>query len=95
MVPVGSVGIPRGPTYSGIPRETAHFHVRDCHPLWSTFPSRSVNEQFCDSHVRNPTTLQGKTPEVWAIPLSLAATDGIDFSFSSSGYLDVSVHQVG
>ena len=33
-----------------------------------------------------------ETSEVWAIPLSLAATDGIDFSFSSSGYLDVSVH---
>lgn len=36
----------------------------------------------------------GETPAVWAIPISLAATDGIDFSFSSSGYLDVSVHQV-
>ena len=35
-----------------------------------------------------------ETPAVWATPLSLAATDGIDFSFSSSGYLDVSVHQV-
>ena|GEM_PF-980013 len=35
-----------------------------------------------------------KIPAVWALPLSLAATDGIDFSFSSSGYLDVSVHQV-
>ena len=32
---------------------------------------------------------------VWALPLSLAATYGIDiFSFSSSGYLDVSVHRV-
>ena len=28
---------------------------------------------------------------VWALPCSLAATGGIDFSFSSSGYLDVSV----
>ena len=36
----------------------------------------------------------GETPTVWALPISLAATDGIDFSFSSSGYLDVSVHQV-
>ena len=35
-----------------------------------------------------------ETLSVWAIPISLAATDGIDFSFSSSGYLDVSVHQV-
>ena len=37
---------------------------------------------------------------VWALPLSLAATHRIDkelkflFSFSSSGYLDVSVHRV-
>ena len=35
-----------------------------------------------------------ETFTVWAVPISLAATDGIDFSFSSSGYLDVSVHQV-
>ena len=32
---------------------------------------------------------------VWAIPLSLAATYGIDFSFYSSRYLDVSVPWVG
>ena len=31
---------------------------------------------------------------VWALPVSLAATPGIDVSFSSSGYLDVSVHRV-
>ena len=31
---------------------------------------------------------------VWALPVSLAATPGIDFSFFSSGYLDVSVHRV-
>ena len=31
---------------------------------------------------------------VWALPLSLAATEGIDVSFSSSGYLDVSVPRV-
>ena len=31
---------------------------------------------------------------VWPLPSSLAATGGIDFSFSSSGYLDVSVPRV-
>ncbi len=31
---------------------------------------------------------------VWALPRSLAATWGIDVSFSSSGYLDVSVHRL-
>ena len=62
MVPVGSVGIPRGPTYSGILREIARFRVRDCHPLWSPFPKRSTSKQFCDSHVKDPTTPRGKPP---------------------------------
>ena len=35
-----------------------------------------------------------ETSKVWAVPVSLAATKGIDFSFFSSGYLDVSVHRV-
>ena len=34
------------------------------------------------------------THTVWALPRSLAATRGIDVSFSSWGYLDVSVHPV-
>ena len=29
---------------------------------------------------------------VWAVPFSLATTQGIEVSFLSSGYLDVSVH---
>ena len=32
---------------------------------------------------------------VWAVALSLATTNAIDFSFFSSGYLDVSVPHVG
>ena len=36
----------------------------------------------------------GARTVVWALPRSLAATGGIDVSFSSSGYLDVSVHRV-
>ena len=35
-----------------------------------------------------------ETSAVWAVPISLAATDGIDFSLYSTGYLDVSVHRV-
>ena len=42
--------------------------------------------------------MQSTTPEaklpVWALSISLAATLEIDFSFSSSGYLDVSVRRV-
>ena len=37
---------------------------------------------------------RGARSPVWPLPLSLAATYGIDVSFSSSGYLDVSVHRV-
>ena len=36
----------------------------------------------------------GARAMVWALPRSLAATYGIDVSFSSSGYLDVSVRRV-
>ena len=95
MVPVDSVGVPRDPTYSGTSRETISFRVQGCHPLWPAFPDSSANQSFSYSHVRGPTTPQRKTFAVWAISISLAATEEIDFSFSSSGYLDVSVHRVG
>ena len=49
----------------------------------------AIHNQILESY--NPAE---ETSAVWALPISLAATDGIDFSFSSSGYLDVSVHQV-
>ena len=44
--------------------------------------------------MKGPTTPQRKTSAVWAISRSLAATEEIDFSFFSCGYLDVSVHRV-
>ena len=50
--------------------------------------SASVTESIMRSEPRN-----ARIP-VWAPPVSLAATPGIDVSFSSSGYLDVSVHRV-
>ena len=40
----------------------------------------------------NPTIAE--TTTVWTNPISLATTLGITFVFSSSGYLDVSVHRV-
>src|SRR5829696_6374939 len=69
MVPVDSVGVPRDPTYSGTPRETKCFHVRDCHPLWSAFPDRSVSTPFSHSHVRGPTTPQRKSPRFGLLPV--------------------------
>ena len=43
---------------------------------------------------RGPTTPPEQAPTVWAVPRSLAATEGIAVAFSSSGYLDVSVPRV-
>ncbi len=38
--------------------------------------------------------LRSVVDRVWALPHSLVATKGISVDFFSSGYLDVSVHQV-
>ena len=48
----------------------------------------SAKNQLC-----GPKPRDARIP-VWALPISLAATFGIDVSFFSSGYLDVSVHRV-
>ena len=55
------------------------FRVRGYHPLLPDFPDRSTNQRCY--HLQ-------------AAPRSLAATVGISVDFFSSGYLDVSVHQV-
>ena len=64
--------------------------LRGFHPVPPVFPV-----PFCCTHV----SLMRSEPRsaraaVWALSISLAATLEIDFSFSSSGYLDVSVHRV-
>ena len=66
------------------------FHVRGFHPLWLAFPKPFYYswKSLVQSEPQHARTL------VWALPGSLAATSGIDVSFSSSGYLDVSVHRV-
>ena len=64
--------------------------LRGSHPLRQAFPKPFcwLCRYFLQSEPQSARTL------VWALPLSLAATHGIDVSFSSSGYLDVSVHRV-
>ena len=66
--------------------------VPDCHRLWFNFPEvfHFTHYQLCRSY--NPTV--ALTTVVWAVPRSLATTCGITIVFSSSGYLDVSVHRV-
>ena len=56
--------------------------------LLSQNSSAKLEESIMRSEPRSARTT------VWALPVSLAATPGIDVSFSSSGYLDVSVHRV-
>ena len=64
--------------------------LRGCHPLWPVFPGpfRWVRKWSLQSEPRHARM------SVWAPPVPLAATPGITFVFSSSGYLDVSVRRV-
>jgi hypothetical protein len=55
-----------------------------------TFQFSSAKDAHRSRSVRNP---RNKFL-VWALSVSLAATKEIDFSFSSFGYLDVSVPRV-
>ena len=64
------------------------FHILDFHYLWFAFPNNSVKSP--------ESIMQSITPVellllVQALPLSLATTQGIEFSFFSCRYLDVSV----
>ena len=67
------------------------FRVRDFHPLWCSFPTASARN--CQWIIQSATPVV-LLPPVWPLSLSLAATKEIDFSFSSSAYLDVSVQRV-
>ncbi len=82
------------------------FRVRDCYPLRCSFPSASATTWICNFATRrqadqrrpyNPqttTTAVYHIAWVWALPFSLATTQGVEVSFLSSGYLDVSVPQL-
>ena len=54
--------------------------------------SQNLSARLVESILRSEPR-SARTP-VWPLSISLAATLEIDFSFSSSGYLDVSVHRV-
>ena len=67
-------------------------YIRGYHPILLTFPGifcRSLLDLFLSY---NPNLAE--TRLVWAVPCSLAATQGIIFIFYSWSYLDVSVHSV-
>ena len=90
MVPACSVKVPRVSTYSGYRHVNSSFAYGAFTLSGRLSQNRSAKlvESIMRSEPRN-----ARTP-VWPLSLSLAATHKIDVSFSSSGYLDVSVHRV-
>ena len=81
-----------GPALLRVPLRVTCLPVRASHPLWTAFPDRSGSHASTMSASYYPG--RAVTPPVWAPPRSLAATWGLTFVFSSSGYLDVSVPRV-
>ena len=90
MVPAYSVKVPRVSTYSGSRHARSPFAYGAF--TLSGWLSQNHSARLTRSIPRSEP--RGARTPVWALPVSLAATSGIDVSFSSSGYLDVSVHRV-
>ena len=90
MVPAYSHKVPRVSWYSGS-------RLADSSFAYGAFTlsgrlSQNRSAKLVESIPRSEPR-HARTP-VWPLSLSLAATNKIDVSFSSSGYLDVSVHRV-
>ena len=90
MVPACSVKVPRVSTYSGYRHVNSPFAYGAF--TLSGWLSQNHSARLVESIVRSEP--QHARTLVWALSISLAATLEIDVSFSSSGYLDVSVHRV-
>ena len=90
MVPAHSDKVSRVSSYSGYRSVSSSFAYGAFTLSGRLSQNRSAKlvESIPRSEPQHARTL------VWALPVSLAATSGIDVSFSSSGYLDVSVHRV-
>ena len=69
----------------------SRFRLPGFHRLRLAFPKPFVYLSAMLIAVRNP---EEPGPSVWPLSRSLAATFGIEFSFFSYCYLDVSVHSV-
>ena len=90
MVPASSHKVPRVSWYSGSRLVNSPF-------AYGAFTlsgrlSQNRSARLVESIMRSEP--QDARILVWALSISLAATLEIDVSFSSSGYLDVSVHRV-
>ena len=90
MVPAHSIKVSRVSMYSGFRLVNSSF-------AYGAFTlsgrlSQNLSARIVESIMRSEPR-SARTP-VWPLSISLAATLEIEFSFSSSGYLDVSVHRV-
>ena len=90
MVPARSDKVSRVSSYSGYRSVSMSFAYGAFTLSGRLSQSRSAG--LPESGLRSEP--QNARIPVWPLPRSLAATCGIDVSFSSSGYLDVSVHRV-
>ena len=90
MVPAYSLKVPRASSYSGSRLLPLPFAYTTLTSSGRSFQYRSarLGLALCGPKPHGARTM------VWALPRSLAATYGIIIIFSSSGYLDVSVHRV-
>ena len=90
MVSAHSIKVSRVSMYSGYRHVNSSF-------AYGAFTlsgrlSQNLSARFVESIMRSEP--QNARTLVWPLSISLAATLEIDVSFSSSGYLDVSVHRV-
>ena len=90
MVSASSLKVPRASSYSGSRLLPLPFAYTTLTSYGRSFQYRSarLGLALCGPKPHGARTM------VWALPRSLAATYGIIIIFSSSGYLDVSVHRV-
>ena len=90
MVPPASHKVSRVSWYSGSCQPLINF----AYGIFTLSDQISQNCSAIDSSTLCSPQPRGARTTVWALSISLAATLKIEFSFSSSGYLDVSVHRV-
>ena len=90
MVPPASHRISRVPRYSG----TNYLSSLSLTGLSPSLVALSRTFRSAIVRSRSPSTPDVRRPPVWPLSSSLATTKEIEFSFFSSGYLDVSLPRV-
>ena len=90
MVPPASHRISRVPRYSG----SVLLLSPSLTGLSPSLAALSNALQLCYLRILTSSTPLDRSRSVWPLPFSLATTKEIEFSFFSSGYLDVSLPRV-